>query len=151
MLTDSKNKPLPVQTTVLNRWSDGSAKWVLIDFQAEPGANQSAKFYLSGASVVRDAGPSRPVRTIRGEFISVLSGDVSISTVTGSLIRISKRFDVKMTLTGRGGERCEGIVKSAKVETEGKMRTTLCIEGSFVNPEGRRNRISASELLFMPV
>jgi hypothetical protein len=53
-------------------------------------------------------------------------------------LRISKRFDVKMTLTGRSGERCEGIVKSAKIETEGKMRTTLCIEGSFINPDGRR-------------
>lgn len=138
MLTDSNSEPVPVQTTVLNRWSDGSAKWVLIDFQAEPGANQSDKFYLSVTSVVRDAGPSRPVRTIRGEYISASSGDVSISTVKGSLLRISKRFDVKMILTGRGGERCEGIVKSAKFETEGKMRTTLCIEGSFVNPEGRR-------------
>src|SRR5215831_6665541 len=34
MLTDADQRVLPLQTRVLDRWIDGSARWVLIDFQA---------------------------------------------------------------------------------------------------------------------
>jgi hypothetical protein len=36
-LQDSEGKPIPLQARVLNRWSDGSIRWVLLDWRAEAG------------------------------------------------------------------------------------------------------------------
>jgi len=41
-------------------------------------------------------------------------------------------------MTNKEGKRCEGIVNSAKVETEGKLRSTLVFNGSFQTPKGKR-------------
>jgi len=46
-LYDENGEPVPCQISVLARWKDGSARWVLLDFQAEPSANGTASFKLS--------------------------------------------------------------------------------------------------------
>lgn len=47
VLRDAGGKPVPVQSTVLARWKDGSARWVLLDFQAAPPPGASARFTLA--------------------------------------------------------------------------------------------------------
>jgi hypothetical protein len=37
-LTDSHGRPVPLQTRTLNAWSDGSVRWLLLDWRAEAGA-----------------------------------------------------------------------------------------------------------------
>ena len=37
---------IPVQVRVLGRWPDDSAKWVLVDFQADVEAGQEAVYTL---------------------------------------------------------------------------------------------------------
>lgn len=80
----------------------------------------------------------KPIKVERGKVISVKSGIIQISLHPGALLRISERVDVKMVLTDREGKRCEGAVESEKVETDGKLRSTLALAGSFRSPEGRR-------------
>lgn len=37
-LTDRHGRPVPLQTRTLNKWPDGSVRWLLLDWQAEAGA-----------------------------------------------------------------------------------------------------------------
>ena len=138
VLLDKSNKPVPCQAEVLATWNDGSARWVLLDFQANPRVNSTDKFRLIWDPKAREAQPSRPVRASQGNVVSVNSGNVQLRTVPGSLLRISNRFDVKLVLTDRYGKRCEAVVESSKVETSGKMRSTLALSGAFRTPEGNR-------------
>lgn len=138
ILLDKDNKAVPCQSEVLTRWKDGSARWILLDFQAKPQANGADHFRLKWDASAREPQPLQPVKVGRGTIISAGSGTVQISALPGALLRISKRVDVKIVLTDREGKRCEGVVESAKVETDGKLRSTLAFAGSFRSPEGQR-------------
>ena len=138
VLLDEKNKGVPCQAEVLATWTDGSARWVLLDFQANPQVNSTDKFRLVWDAKEREAQPSIPVKTAKDRVMSIGSGDVQLRPVPGALLRIANRFDVKLILTDRNGMRCEGVVESSKVETPGKMRSTLALSGAFRTPEGDR-------------
>ena len=45
-LQDAQGRDVPVQLRVLGRWPDDSAKWVLVDFQADVEAGQEAVYTL---------------------------------------------------------------------------------------------------------
>src|SRR5690606_36761261 len=94
-----------------------------------------------------------PVKSSKGKELSVSSGSVKLKTVSGSLLRISDRFDVKLVLKDRLGNRCEAVVESAELETKGEMRTTLALAGSFRTSDGKRMvdfRLRASVFAGLP-
>lgn len=138
ILLDKNNKSVPCQSEVLARWQDGSIRWTLLDFQAKPQANRSEQFRLKWVPKVRETQSSLPVKALQGKITSAESGSIQLSTLPGILLRISKRVDVKLVLTDKERKRCEGVVDSAKVETDGKLRSTLALTGSFRSPEGKR-------------
>jgi len=63
-LLDRAGKPVPAQFDVQARWADGSVKWVLVSFFAEPEAAESLEFLLTDEASVAKAAPDRPVRVI---------------------------------------------------------------------------------------
>ena len=138
VLLDGDNKPVPCQSEVLATWGDGSARWVLLDFQADPGAGDTDHFRLVWDPGLRVPRASSPVRTREGRTLSVSSGNVELKTIPGSVLRISDRFDVKLVFTDKDGTRCEGVVETSSVETSGDMRSTLSLSGSFRTPGGDR-------------
>ncbi len=138
ILSGKNNKPVPCQSEILARWSDGSARWVLIDFQADPPANGTENFRLQWSQDAKEAFPARPVITKKGARLLIESGKTVIASIKGALIRISERVDVKLVMTDRKGNRCEGVVGSGKIETSGRLRSTLLLEGSFRSPKGER-------------
>jgi len=138
VLYDENGKPVPCQSSVLARWKDGSARWVLLDFQAEPLANEMANFKLSWGKTAGPIDPGSPVKIIRGEKPSIETGEIVLSPVENALLRISNRVDLKLLLTDSEGQACNGIVKSIEVQTEGKIRSTLLLKGAFHRPDGQR-------------
>ena len=66
------------------------------------------------------------------------SGAVELAVVDGAALRISQRLDLQLVLTDREGHRCVGRVESSRVETEGPMRSTMLLTGSFRAPTGQR-------------
>jgi hypothetical protein len=138
ILLDKNNKSVPCQSEVLTRWKDGSARWILLDFQANPHANGVDYFRLKWNANAREAQPLQPVKVGRGKTILAGSGTNYLSTTPGALLRISKRLDIKLVMTDREGKRCECVVETCKVETDGKLRSTLALTGSFRSPEGQR-------------
>jgi len=137
-LTDGNNKPVPCQSEVLATWNDGSARWVLLDFQADPEINGTDNYRLTWNTGNKNFKHDKPVRVKKGENLSVNSGKVELKTVSNALLRVSDRFDIKLVLTDRNGDRCEAVAEEKSIETEGALRSTVSLSGSFRNPKGIR-------------
>lgn len=128
ILKDGRGNDVPLQTSVLAKWRDGSARWVLLDFQSQPPADGKLDYALSWKSAAEDEGkPS----TLAFE-------DIKPSQAKGALLNISDRFDAVMTLTDEKGQICHAEVESTTVETCGKLRSTLSMKGAFHTPSGKR-------------
>ena len=138
VLHDENDKPVPCQSSVLARWKDRSARWVLLDFQAEPPANGTANFKLSWGKTAGTVDPESPVKITRRENPSIETSGIVLSPVKDALLRISDRVDLKFSLTDSKGQACNGIVESIEVQTEGKIRSTLLLKGEFRRSDGRR-------------
>ncbi|MFQ6036733.1 MAG: hypothetical protein ACE5NM_12920, partial [Sedimentisphaerales bacterium] len=138
VLYDENNKSVPCQTSILARWKDRSARWVLLDFLAEPAANGTARFKLSWGRKVQTVNPKFPVQISGQEKPSIETRNVVVSLVKDALLRVSGRVDIKLSLTDSKGQNCNGIIESVEVQTEGKIRSTLLLKGAFCSPDGGR-------------
>jgi len=138
VLLDARNKPVPCQTQVLAQWKDGSARWVLLDFQSDPQQGGVADYRLTWDKNAKEVNPAVPVRVNQGKDLTLDAGRVMLKTVPEALLRIADRFDVKFVLTDSKGVRCEAVLESSKIELEGKVRSTLILSGEFRNPQGAR-------------
>ncbi|MHC4596623.1 MAG: RIFT barrel domain-containing protein, partial [Planctomycetota bacterium] len=138
VLYDQSNKPVPCQASVLARWKDRSARWVLLDFQAEPSANGTSHFKLSWGRKIKTVSPEFPVQITGWEKPSVETRDIMLSPVKDALLRVSDRVDLKLSLTDGKGRSCKGIVESVEVQTRGKVRSALVLKGAFRSPDRER-------------
>lgn len=138
-LADESGTDVPCQSAVLATWEDGSARWVLLDFQANPQRHATKGFRLRwGHHPAKDVLPAQPAKATDGKSVSIRSGNVRIQAVPHALVRISDRFDVHLVLTDRHGARAEAMVNSAVIETAGPLRSTMALSGSFTAPGGGR-------------
>ncbi len=141
VLRDEAGKVVPLQTAVLARWKDGSARWVLLDFQSAPLANQTPRRYTLSWDKPQAAQPKLPDAVVCAgskERPVLESGKVSVCLADGALLRISDRLDVVASLTDGGGQVCNAVVESATVDTAGPLRSTLSLVGAFRAPAGER-------------
>ncbi|MFN0196954.1 MAG: hypothetical protein ACKVT0_09415 [Planctomycetaceae bacterium] len=76
-LFDAEGVSVPLQTTILSRWKDGSAKWVLLDFQTDLKPSEEKPFMLRVGSDVA----SPPI----DNAISIRSDDQSVTLDTGPM------------------------------------------------------------------
>lgn len=132
IVTASDGKVIPSQSQVLATWGDGSARWVLVDFQADPAAGSTEAFRLTWKTgkQAQEIGPVAEKLTAK-RGLTARSGPVELKTTTGALLRISNRFDLKFSLKDKEGVRCEAVADSGLIETKGPLRTTLMLKGSF--------------------
>jgi hypothetical protein len=143
ILQDEQGKSVPLQTTVLARWKDGSARWVLLDFQTQGLPDKAArKFAFSWHKPPLDfkqASPPQPVTTqAENERVCLKTGGLALSVTDEAILRISDRLDVDLLLTDEDGETCKARVECARIETAGEMRSTLSVLGAFRRPDNDR-------------
>jgi hypothetical protein len=138
VLHDENGKSLPCQSSILARWKDGSVRWVLLDFLADPTINEAANFKLSWSKTAGIVEPKSPVKIIQGETPSLETGGIVLSPVKDALLRISDRIDLKFLLKDSEGQTSRGIVESVTIQTKGKIRSTLLLKGAFRRPNGKR-------------
>lgn len=148
-LADPLLGSLPLQAAALASWPDGSVKWALLDFRAQVGAHETRRLELAvGASgdhaplphLEVKEGPDRwVVDTGVARFhVGVREfGPVAEVEVAGSAWRGGGTV-----LTGEDGTEYRGAVKTVGVETAGRLRTTLRIEGEF-RAEGEKEALAA--------
>ena len=60
-----EGRPVPAQTTVLERWPDGSVRWLLVDFLADVGPHAHTTFVLHAGDP-----PKPPSGQRRGAAVS---------------------------------------------------------------------------------
>lgn len=137
VLRNSRGNAVPLQTSVLARWKDCSARWVLLDFQSRPPAAGKLGYVLSWGGTAQNKEPVVGCQSTK-EGPALRSGDVTVSPADGALLSLSNRFDVVLSLTDTNGQACDAAVESAEVETAGQLRSTLSLLGSFRTLAGAR-------------
>ena len=137
-LVDEYNNVLPLQSSPLLHWPDGSVKWALLDFQVSIEADSTNLFKLiperllhtvKGVSVISERG-ALIVNTGEAEFhISTLSflPIPEVITQRKGLI-ITRRGKCSLTVDDK--EIIPEVNKIA-VECRGVLRSTVLIEGDF--------------------
>lgn len=141
-LSDEQGRPLALQTEVLDRWSDGSCRWVLLDFQATVAARRRISYGLTWNSEAAQVATTYPVQ------VDQSAGIISVDTGIASYWLDREIFQPFRRVLVNGneiiGEGSSAIAlqdsedrtwhpKIGKVllETNGPIRSTLLFEGTF--------------------
>lgn len=124
-LQDADGRALDLQTDVLSRWADGSARWVLLDFRVDLEPTETRILRLVAGRLSEEASVSGD-GVVDGEPLPRGHGD---SGVRASFVRV---------IDAGGSEWSETVAGSTTVECGGPLRTTVCTRGAVVRPDGER-------------
>ncbi len=129
-LFDAEGAPGPLQSAVLDTWSDGSAKWVLLDFFAQCGARASTFYNIRQTGLL---GTSNVRETNREISINLVGQEVILDTGCASYVvgpsSIAERR-VGLEITGVDGVTHFATFSDAAVETPGPLRATVRLRGA---------------------
>ncbi len=124
VLTTADGAPVPLQSSVLARWQDGSARWVLLDFTADVQPCGEARFVLSTG--------------VPGDRPGGFDG-VSLDARPGAaLLDVGGAVGVAFVLTLGDGSVCRAVPASVQTECDGPLRRTILLRGEFRTPGGDR-------------
>jgi len=148
-LRDPDSELLPLQTQVLDRWSDQSCRWVLVDFQATVASRQIKQYSLEPIPAPRSA--------LAGDKIVLTEMADAIEVATGpATIRLSKagRFPFDQIIVGgtqvldadssgmlfveAQGRTWQTKIAKVAIETSGPLRATIYFEGCFFHSAQRQ-------------
>jgi hypothetical protein len=142
-LLDAGGQPVPLQVRPLAHWSDGSVKWALLDFLLRPQHGEALQLAVRpahqggsghGAAVVARAEPASGA-TVIDTGAAVFHVDGRSLLPFGRVLLDGK--DVlaaggsRVVLTDARDRRAVATVTRTEVESEGPVRTTVCLEGAF--------------------
>jgi len=142
VLLDPQDHETPLQRRPLARWSDGSVKWLLLDFLADEVPPGGARWKLGQEAVVKGRPPAGSMR-IRESARSVV---VETGAATFHLDRTTLRPLARVLLGGEDvlepgsgrtvlvdpkGSRGTPSVERVAVEARGPVRATVRFEGTF--------------------
>jgi hypothetical protein len=122
----------------LGAWPDGSARWVLLDFQCDPPPNGKKRCTLTWGEPGLKPTSEVPVRVQAGSEFVLESGNVAMRPAKGALLSISDRMSIAMTAIDGEGRRFEAVAESVRVDREGDLRSTLCISGALKTNSSER-------------
>lgn len=143
-LTDQRGRAVAVQTTALDRWSDGSVRWLLAEFQADVLPGTPSYYALAPDESAEPAGDAVSVE-LAGEILRVTTGVavvdvprsgagfIAAATVDGGRLLRSTSIAAQ---DDRGG-RYVFTVRRASVERAGRLRAVVRLDGSFAGPHGQ--------------
>ena len=137
-LADGDGRAVPLQAQVIAVWKDGSARWLLVDFQSDPKPGDSKRYTLSWGAQRPAVGHEAPVRIATADTALLRSGNVEVVPSKNFLVEISGRLGVAFRAVDGEGREYRAVAESVKVQTKGDLRSTLDIAGSFRDGAGRR-------------
>lgn len=133
-LSDRSGAPVALQSRVLTTWPDGSARWVLLDFQAAPPPGGCSEYTLRWNGGEAPA-PERPVSVHDG---TLSSGDLTLKAGSEALLSLAGRVAVELLADDEEGGTWRAQVETRAVEAAGPLRGTLALGGSLRNEAGER-------------
>jgi hypothetical protein len=135
--------PVLVQTRTLDRWPDGSVRWVLVDLLADVSAEIATEYDLAIRSAPRDAPGAGITVSTTPDATRVDTGIATFTFNVGGSFPVS---NVEMTVPGRGGlgvSRFEIVaggvatsfsIASVTVHEVGPVRAEIELRGQSVVP-----------------
>jgi PcRGLX-like N-terminal RIFT barrel domain len=142
-LLDGAGHPIPLQSRILDRWRDGSVRWVLLDFFADTSERETQWLlrHEPGDAITRDRseiksnvdGENVFIDTSAARFEIVTKGDVLFRRVTCSdFDPIDSASSGFRAIGDRGRSWRQRIVRGA-IEEPGPLRTVVLLEGEFLD------------------
>ena len=143
-VVEDGSRVLPLQSRTLDRWPDGSLKWVLLDFSASVTANSKATLTVFKDSSHSDTPPDRTglsICQVRDMF-TIDTGSAAFSVSQKGLgpfdsVVIAGRELIDSSGSGihlldRNGRNIPAKVESIAIEEEGPLRSTIKMDGNFL-------------------
>jgi len=118
----------PAQTRVLDRWSDGSVRWLLVDAQVDLPDGKDRSLSLSQI---------QPNQIQTSPAVTATTTAAGVDLDTGSIrlaIRTGGRFPFEgmdLVLTDRNGREYQTVVRSARLRDAGPWRASVEIAASI--------------------
>jgi len=142
----------PCEISETARWPDGSVKWVLLDFQATFGPQETAVYQVEHGEDVERAPVTSPLRVEESEeAIEVSTGPLLLAVKRGDFglleqVRLHGRPMLKpgaqrLWITAGDGTRYElsrGTVREVVVEERTSRRAVIRARGTHGSADGRR-------------
>lgn len=141
-LVDERDDPVPVQTTVLDRWGDQSIRWVLVEFQAGAAANGASYYSLRNSSTeisgdlltVTPSGAGLAINTGTAQFIVPTSGAIAIAEArVGNQAVLA---DLTVAAEDSDGRHYRFAVRRTSITRAGPLTATVVHEGDLVAADG---------------
>lgn len=144
-LTDQRGRSVPVQATVLDRWGDGSVRWLLAEFQADIDVDAQSFYALAPDASDGERGPSIAIEHA-GESLRVWTGAATIDVPrTGSAFIAAADVGGRPVLDSTAivaedaaGQQYQFAIQRATVERAGALRAVVHLDGSLVGQSRQR-------------
>lgn len=140
-------RAIPCQFEVLDRWPDGSARWVLLDFFVEALPRERIEFHvtLQAAPDVAAKFIVKSNQTENGWFVDTgraqftIDGDAFLPprSVRSSGVELLDAARCGWSVVDGAGGVWSPQVERTERETHGDVRTTLRVEGTLSDDEGK--------------
>jgi hypothetical protein len=140
---DDQGQQVPLQTQTLARWSDGSTKWLLLDFVVRSVQQGPATWTLTDSQAATPSEPSEEAIRIAesGEVLVIDTGlaefHISRTTLQPFTRVLLQGRDIltpslsQFTLTDPKGGKGTPRVERVSLEARGPVRCTVLLEGTF--------------------
>lgn len=135
-LTDQRGRHAPVQTTVLDRWGDGSVRWLLAEFDADVDAEGPA-FYALAPDAAGEPAPAGMTVEHLGALVRVATGAATIDIPrSGSAFISAAAVDghpllesTAIAAEDQHGTRHPFSIQRLVVERSGPLRVVVRLDG----------------------
>jgi hypothetical protein len=138
-LRDGEGNPVPLQVRVLDRWPDGSARWLLLDWQANVLGSARYRLLPEGGSPLPPAGGIRAnvnaenavIDTGTARFQVDAQGPFPFSAVTLSGLSAIDPGQTGFVVEDESGRSYRPHSRRMELEEAGPLRACLLLEGDL--------------------
>lgn len=146
-LADSSGIAQPLQSSVLNRWSDGSVKWALVDFSAKADADGQTEYFLKTGERGTTPRSNTGISIEQGSDQWLVNSGAAWFSIDARMYRPFVQVTIdghdllsgasKVQFVGADGVSSNAVVDTISVEELGPLHAVLHLEGRFVAEEAR--------------
>lgn len=155
-LSDASGRPVALQTKILSKWPDGSARWVLADFPVRLADSTSSSFTLSmggrrptvenGVNVV---GCGKSVQFSNGIVEFSVETGWAFGTLTSSDGKASAEIVSIIEIDGKEGRVTSKVdIDALEVYADGPVRAAVSIRGRRLYSDGTEGPFSQRVEMF---
>ncbi len=131
----------PAQARILDRWGDGSVRWILLDWVSAPGVD-SASLVLLATDEVAASSAYRQLRVREnaesGVVVETEALRIEFGTELDSLFNVDSAPSPTVVARGLDGERLVPARRMVVVEEQGPIRATVRVEWDLQDRDGLR-------------